>query len=276
MTRLAVIILILVSSIGAVGQAMPTAAPPIGTANPDYWYGYRMHTFQFDGRLCHIVDPKIEAPGKPWLWRARFWGHRPEVDLALLNKGYHLVYMDVAEMLGNKEAVEHWNHFYNLLTTTYGLNKKTELEGMSRGGLYVYAWAEANPHKVRAIYADAPVCDIKSWPLALRNGAPDPAGWKMVVSAFGFHDLKDALAYKGNPIDDLAPLAHAHVPLLHVVGDADQVVPLAENTNVLAQRYRALGGNIQIIVKHGVGHVHGLDDPTPIIQFLWRPPVDLN
>ena len=98
----------------------------------------------------------------------------------------------------------------------------------------------------------------------------------MVVSAFGFHDLKDALAYKGNPIDDLAPLAHAHVPLLHVVGDADQVVPLAENTNVLAQRYRALGGNIQIIVKHGVGHVHGLDDPTPIIQFLWRPPVDLN
>ncbi len=41
--------------------------------------------------------------------------------------------MDVAELLGNKEAVEHWNHFYELLTFTYKLNRKAEMEGMSRG-----------------------------------------------------------------------------------------------------------------------------------------------
>jgi hypothetical protein len=46
------------------------------------------------GRICYIVDPKWNATGKPWLWRARFWGHRPEVDLALLAQGYHLVYME--------------------------------------------------------------------------------------------------------------------------------------------------------------------------------------
>ncbi len=234
----------------------------------DDWNGYKRHTFQFEGRTCYIVEPKISTLGRPWLWRARFWGHRPEVDLALLEQGYHVVYMDVAELLGNKEAVEHWNHFYELLTFTYKLNRKAEMEGMSRGGLYVYAWAEANPDKVAAIYADAPVCDITSWPLALRTGEPDPDGWKMVVAAFGFHDVSGAKAYRGNPIDNLEPLAHAHVPLLHVVGDADAIVPVAENTAVLAQRYKTLGGEIQIITKSGVGHVHGLDDPRPIIEFL--------
>ncbi len=242
---------------------------PISASTPvtDDWNGYTRHTFQFEGRTCYIVDPKWDATGKPWLWRARFWGHRPEVDLALLAQGYHLVYMDVAEMLGNQEAVGHWNDFYKLLTTTYHLNRKAEMEGMSRGGMYVYAWAEQNPDKVAAIYADAPLCDVKSL-LALHNGQPESARWKMAVDAFGFHDVKEALAYRGSPIDNLAPLAKAGVPLLHVVGGADTVVPVEENTRIMEQRYKALGGSIQVIVKPGVGHVHGLDDPMPIIEFL--------
>ena len=242
---------------------------PISASTPvtDDWNGYTRHTFQFEGRTCYIVDPKWDATGKPWLWRARFWGHRPEVDLALLAQGYHLVYMDVAEMLGNQEAVGHWNDFYKLLTTTYHLNRKAEMEGMSRGGMYVYAWAEQNPDKVAAIYADAPLCDVKSL-LALHDGQPEPTRWKMAVDAFGFHDVNEALAYRGSPIDNLAPLAKAGVPLLHVVGDADTVVPVEENTRIMEQRYKALGGSIQVIVKPGVGHVHGLDDPMPIIEFL--------
>ena len=246
-----------------------TTADPVATATPvtDDWNGYTRHIFQFEGRTCYVVDPKWNATANPWLWRARFWGHRPEVDLALLAQGYHLVYMDVSEMLGNREAVDHWNNFYKLLTTTYHLNRKAEMEGMSRGGLYVYAWAYENPEKVAAIYADAPVCDIKSL-LALHNGQPDPARWKMAVDAYGFHDVSEALAYRGSPIDNLEPLAKAGVPLLHVVGGADTVVPVEENTRVLEQRYKALGGSIQVIVKPGVGHVHGLDDPMPIIEFL--------
>ena len=131
----------------------------------------------------------------------------------------------------------------------------------------MYAWAEQNSGKVGAIYADAPVCDIRSL-VALRNEQPDPARWKMVVDVFGFHNLNDALAYRGSPFDNLAPLAKAGVPLLHVVGDADTVVPEEENTRVLEQRYKASGGSIQVSVKRGVGHMHGLDDPMSIIKFL--------
>ncbi|HXI50947.1 MAG TPA: hypothetical protein VNH84_05565, partial [Candidatus Saccharimonadales bacterium] len=75
--------------------------------------------------------------------------------------------------------------------------------------------------------------------------------------------------YDHNPIDNLSPLAQAKVPLLHVYGDADVVVPWEENTGLLADRYRKLGGTITLIAKPGVGHhPHGLDDSTPIIEFI--------
>ncbi len=240
----------------------------------DDWNGFRRHTFTLDGRQCFVVEPAREAPGRPWLWRARFFGHRPEVDLALLDRGFHLVYMDVAEMLGNPKAVAHWNTFYKFLTAEHGFAPKAVLEGMSRGGLYIYAWAAANPTKVSAIYADAPVCDVKSWPLRVVNGVPEERSFAMLKSAFGFQTVDDVNAYRGNPIDNLEPLAKAKIPLIHVHGDADDVVPLSRNTAILAERYKALGGEIQVIVKPGIGHKHGLDDPTPVIQFLLSHTVD--
>ena len=72
-----------------------------------------------------------------------------------------------------------------------------------------------------------------------------------------------------SPIHQLAPLAVADVPILHVVGDADDTVSVAENTDVVAEMYLALGGDIRVITKAGGGHhLHGLDDPTPIVNFL--------
>jgi len=67
----------------------------------------------------------------------------------------------------------------------------------------------------------------------------------------------------------LAPLARADIPLLHVVGQADTVVPVEENTDIIEKRYKALGGRIQVIRKEGVGHhPHSLKDPEPIVKFI--------
>ena len=60
--------------------------------------------------------------------------------------------------------MKHMTAFYDELTGRHGLAKKTVLEGFSRGGLFAYNWAAANPEKVACIYGDAPVCDFKSWP----------------------------------------------------------------------------------------------------------------
>ena len=72
-------------------------------------------------------------------------------------------------------------------------------------------------------------------------------------------------------MDNLAALAKHQVPLLHVYGDADDVVPADENTTLLAKRYQALGGNITLIAKPGIGHhPHGLEDSTPIREFILK------
>lgn len=234
------------------------------------WNGYDRYDFLCDGRKSILVMPKEPAQGKPWVWRARFFGHEPQADLALLARGFHLAYMDVVEMFGNSEAVAHWNAFYQELTTRQGLARQMALEGMSRGGLYIYNWAAANSEKVACIYADAPVCDIHSW--AKRKGQSPTvdqffADW---LKSYGLTEERLA-DYRGNPIDRLEPLARAGIPLLHVVGDADDVVPVAENTAILEARYRKLGGRIEVIHKPGVGHhPHSLKDPTPIVEFIVR------
>ena len=235
------------------------------------WQGYDRYDFAVDGKPVLVVVPKQAAPGKPWVWHGEFFGHKPAPDIALLGHGFHIVYLSVPDMLGCPAAVAHWNSLYTELTGKYAFAKKAALVGLSRGGLYVYNWAAANPDKVACIYADAPVCDFKSWPGGKGKGKGSPRDWQLVLERYEFKSDAEALAYSGNPVDNLAGLAKAGVPLLHVYGDADDVVPWDENTGVIAERYRRLGGSITLIAKPGVGHhPHGLDDSTPIVEFILK------
>ena len=237
------------------------------------WEGFDRYNFDFNGKPAIVVVPKQALPGKPWAWRGEFFGAFANVDVALVGKGFHLVYLGVPNLFGSPEAVAQWNAFYADLTGKYGLAKKVALIGLSRGGLYCYNWAAANPEKVACIYGDAPVCDFKSWPGGklknLGKGDGSAAEWQNVLKAFNFQSDAEAIAYDKNPIDNLKPLADARVPLLHVYGDADAAVPWEENTGVLAERYQKLGGTITLISKPGVGHhPHGLTNPAPIVEFI--------
>jgi pimeloyl-ACP methyl ester carboxylesterase len=73
----------------------------------------------------------------------------------------------------------------------------------------------------------------------------------------------------GNPIDTLAALKAKDISLIYVVGDDDDVVPVAENSDIVEKRYRELGGDVKVIRKPKVGHhPHGLDDPTPVVEYI--------
>lgn len=253
-------------------KAMPatSAAAPFPGTKGD-WHGFDSYTFEVNGKPVTVVVPKEAAKGNPWCWHGEFFGHKPDPDIALLGKGFHIAYAKINDMLGCPDAVKHWDAVYAELTGKYHLGKKPALVGLSRGGLYCYNWAIANPTKVSCIYGDAPVCDFKSWPGGKGKGKGDKRNWEFVQKLWGFKDEAEALAYKGNPVDNLAPLAKAGVPLLHVYGDADDVVPADENTLVMAERYRKLGGTMELIAKAGVGHhPHGLQDSTPIINFITK------
>jgi pimeloyl-ACP methyl ester carboxylesterase len=189
----------------------------------------------------------------------------------LVDKGYHVAYMDVQNMYGAPVALDHLDKFYDEVQKEYQLAPKVVLEGFSRGGLFALNWAERNPDKVASIYLDAPVCDFKSWPGGKGHGEESPNDWSKLKGAYGLND-EQALAYP-TPLDNLKPLADAKIPILSVCGEADTSVPVAENTAVLEQRYKAMGGEIQVLLKPGVGHhPHSLADPTPIVNFIQAHP----
>lgn len=235
------------------------------------WNGFVRHDFEIGGQPVLVVAPQTAAPGRPWVWHGEFFGHKPAPDITLLKRGFHIVYLKVPDLLGSPRAVSHWNACYAEMTGKYGLASKVALVGLSRGGLYCFNWAIANPNRVACVYADAAVCDFRSWPGGKGRGPGSERDWKLVLQEYGFANDAAAIAYGGNPVDCLAPLAAAGVPLLHVYGDADEVVPWDENTGVVAERYRALGGQITLIAKPGIGHhPHGLEDSTPIVEFIAR------
>ena len=242
--------------------------PIIGGAQESDYHGFKCLDFKFEGHDAKIVLPRKAEDGRHWIWRARFWGHEPQTEIALLKKGFHVVYIDAAAECGNDEAVTLWDHFYDYLIKTYELNPKAVLEGFSRGGLYVYNWGSKNTGKVACIYADAPVCDLRSWPGGKGKGKGSPADWQQHLKAY--HLTEETVNdFKGMPIYNARILAEAHVPALHVCGAADDVVPIQENTYVLEKTYKAAGGNIKIIVKEGIGHhPHSLKDPSPIVDFI--------
>lgn len=234
------------------------------------FHGYLGYDFELNGVACKIVKPAKAAEGNPWIWRARFWGHEPQTDIDLLEHGFHVVYCEVGDLYGADKAVKRWNDFYKYLINN-GFRKRAVLEGMSRGGLIVYNWAAQNPKKVACIYADAPVMDIKSWPMGKGAYKGSETDIKRMLAAYGFDDEAEALKWKKNPLNHARKIAKAGIPVLHVVGDADVIVPVAENTDVFEKEMKALGTPITVIHKPGIGHhPHSLNNPEPIVRFILK------
>ena len=237
------------------------------------WKGFVRYNFDFEERTAHVTLPEKSLPGNPWVWRARFPGWHTEMDSILLSEGFHVVYVNTDNMYGSPAAIEVWDRFYDYLITEWGLHTKVSLEGVSRGGLFVYNWAKRNPEKVNCIYAEAPVCDFKSWPGGFGEGKGSESDWEQLKKEYGFSSDGEAKKYTNNPVDNLEELALAKVPVLHMIGLNDQVVPPEENTYILIDCYLKLGGPATVIPctegKHDLfGHHFPIETPRQGADFI--------
>ncbi len=123
-----------------------------------------------------------------------------------------------------------WDAWYSFLTEKHGLSKKPAFIGMSRGGLNEYMWATANPQKVSCIYADNPAVGPES-------------------------------------LEKIGELARNDVPLLHICGSLDFLMP--QHSLAVENVYRQLGGRITMMIKEGAAHhPHSLRDPRPIVEWI--------
>ena len=232
--------------------------------------GYKCADFVLDGRSCKVVQPKWSAEGHPWIWRTRFWGHEAQTDIALLERGFHLVYVDVAELFGNDECMKIDNDFYKMLHKA-GLSDKAVMEGMSRGGVYVLNWAAENPKKVSAVYIDNPLLDMKSWPCGLGKRESSPEELEAFKKDYNITSEEQLLNFKNSPIDKIAEIVKGHYPILILCADEDQAALPEENTLPFQQKIIEAGGSIDVMHKPGFGHhPHSFPDPTPIVNFILK------
>jgi hypothetical protein len=113
------------------------------------------------------------------------------------------------------------------------------------------------------------VLDYQSWPGGKGKGKGSPGDWQELRKWYGFESDEQATDYPQTPLKTLGVLAKHQIAIVSVVGDSDEVVPVDENTALAEKIYKELGGVIEVIHKPGVGHhPHGLDDPTPVVEFI--------
>lgn len=238
------------------------------------WHGYQKVPVTIAGHDAYYVKPTHPLPGNPWIWRTSFPDWHTEIDTVLLSRGFYVAFLNVDNQYGSPDAMQVYDKFYAWLTTKQGFATKVALEGVSRGGLYAYAWAKRNPDKVTCIYAETPVCDVKSWPGGKLKSQGDTAAWHEFKQSYHFTEAQ-AMAYNDNPIDNLEGLASFRVPVLHTIGLDDKLAPPNENTYVFAQRYLALGGPVSIHpVTQGAmelqGHHFTVDRPGYYADFIYN------
>ena len=207
-----------------------TARGPGFTECYDRYDGPTSGKFRTGG--MSIIVPKTVAPGKPWVFTGDPIERDATVEQALLAKGYHIL---IVSPLGSGMTQKQWDDAYKLLVDN-GFSNKPVLKGTGPKAGEAYAWAVANPDKVSCIYARNPL-------------------------------MKSLMAGKEQPIDNLAALAKAGVPVLHDCGALD---PWLDNqTRVVEKRYKELGGKITVIVRAGEGHFPlSPKDPKSVVDFI--------
>jgi len=242
----------------------------VNGAVPANWEDFEGWKLELDGRDLRVVLPQELAAGRPWFWRPEFFGAFANTDIALLKRGWILVFLDVPNHYGCPKAVALFAGMYDFATETLGLSEKMAVVALSRAGLSGYNFASAHPDKVCAIYADHPVCDFRTWPGGVGVSPRSAGNWENLLQAYGLSEA-EALADQKQPLAEatLQPIVAAGIPVLHVCGDSDEVVPFEANTVLLRRQFKALGGDYQeIIVPGGKHHPHGLPNPAPIVEFL--------
>ncbi len=222
----------------------------------------------FAERRAVIICPNCTPNGKMIL-KTEYVDAFPTFDIAMLERGYHIIHVFQRTRWAPDEEIQILADFVRFCAKELGTSPRCILEGMSCGGLQAARFAELYPELVAVLYLDAPVMNILSMVgLGECKGDFIESFWREIVATYGV-SRSTIVNFRKSPIDNMEPLIANNIPVLILYGNADNVVIYEENGKVLEEYYKAHNGKIKVIAKSMCGHhPHGLDDPTPIIDFI--------
>lgn len=210
-------------------------------------------TFLVKDSTAFVILPEesLRQKPQPWIWYAPTLPGLPDqhekwMHERFLEAGIAVAGIDVGESYGSPAGRELFTEFHREMTGRRGFATKPVLLGRSRGGLMILNWAVEHPDSVAGIAGIYPVFDFRTYP-GLDKAAP----------AYGIlpEELGKASGMH-NPIERIASLAKARIPVFLIHGDVDVVVPLRENSAEFVRRYEAAGEkeSIRLVVAEGQGH----------------------
>jgi pimeloyl-ACP methyl ester carboxylesterase len=236
----------------------------------EIWNGFDLERFEYEGAECLIVYPKAALPGKPYAMKTEYWDAFPAVEIALLQKGFHLVYRKNANRLATPADCHARARLVDHLTEKYGLSPKCVPVGYSCGGAHALNFAKYYPEKVACLYVDAPVVTFCDFPAYLskpqRRGTPWTEEFPAAYPGVGLSDLYQ---FPHHPVNALPTLLSNRIPLAMSWGDEDQTVSYSENGALLEDAYRKTDIPSLFILRPLQGHhPHGPADPTALLDFI--------
>ena len=225
--------------------------------------------FSVQGHAAFVISPRTNPTRQsvPWVWYAPTLPDLPSAAERWMferfrESGIAIAGIDVGESYGSPAGCDLYSAFFDEMTHQRGFAAKPVLLGRSRGGLMTLSWAADHPNNVAGFAGIYPVTNLASYP-GLAKAAP---AYRLTEL-----ELAECLA-DYNPIDRLAGLARARVPMFSIHGDSDKLVPLESNSGELQRRYSALGGTMQLIVPPGQGHNmwSGFFQCEELVEFVTR------
>ncbi len=231
------------------------------------WNGFKSEEFDFQGFAAIIVYPDCEPIGRMVL-KTEYMGAFPGFDIAMLNRGYYIIHVNHICRWAIDEDLRVMAEFVKFCAKKLGTEEKCIPEGMSAGGMQALRFAQEYPELVAVMYVDAPAVNMLSQCGLGRNTVTKEKTTREMYEFYNL-DAESLVAFRRSPIDFMDKLTDNDIPIVLVYGDADEAVIWEESGKWLVEHYKAKGGNMKTILKPGCGHhPHGLEDPTPIIEFI--------
>lgn len=242
------------------------------------WRGFKVYESKLNEFRIWIAEPKAPAEGCPWILRIQDFGDGYHCDMneMLLQAGIHVAAINSYNVYGADYGLNLMDSLYIIARKHFNLPEKCALGCVSRAGLSAYRWAVRHPEWVACIYGEGPVMDFKTWPM---DWIPSADNWTKLKEYYGFTSDQEAIAYKGNPVDNLAPITKAKIPLRHVISLTDEhdtkIVPNDKNTLKAQRILKQMGHDIDVVVTpEGMKAPYAFDGES--VQFILSKTISAN
>ena len=223
------------------------------------WMGFRRIDFDFEGKNAILVFPDTPNENNNWIFKTEYFKDFPTLEVEMLNRGYHLAFLQNKNRWGLKEDIDAKFRFRNFLVKEFGLSPKCITVGMSCGGLFGIKLAGTYPEMVSVSYLDAPVVNLLSL-IGMGDAKKEETHFgPEIYEALGTTRSK-IISFRDHPLDYLPKMIDNRTPICLVYGDADTAVPCEENALVIDEMYSKTDIPFLMEVKEGIGHhPHGLE-----------------